>query len=655
MKNAHTPSYRPDIDGLRAIAIIPVILFHARVPGFGGGFLGVDVFFVISGYLITSLIGREIFDRSFTYLSFWERRARRLLPPMFLVVAVSSAVAYLILLPEELKAFGQSVVSISLFSSNVYFWLKAGYFDAPAQTVPLLHTWSLAVEEQFYLLFPAVLIGIAAWKPRSRVFVVTGIGLASFAISVWWIHSSPSAAYYLLPSRAWELMLGATLALMRESRANLLPPRAIDALLVVGMTLVVIPVFLYTEATPFPGFAALVPCLGTALIIWVGDGKNHVGRLLDNRAMVFVGQLSYSLYLWHWPILVFFAMVSEQPLQSLSTIQVSAALAATMALSWMSFALVENPIRRRKVLKSRRTLFAAMGTSAGLLAAYGLAAHVGHGFEYRIPDAALRIADGARDRAREWHACNDMPLEKVNAKTLCRLGVADAPVKFVLWGDSHAHVLFPAVDRAAKETGVAGLHASLHSCPPVPGIQVASEWGVDCYDFNERIERLIEDGNFDAVVLAAHWVSYEHPGSVWLANEPSDRALKDILESRLLALIERFTAKGMAVFVFDEVPYPEHFHPAQFARAVWWGADPNSAGISVDEYAARIGPFANQLPDRTRFARISPLSGLCPNGSFCPAIMDGRSNYFDDMHLSTRGAERLTPAFRAAFQGVDWK
>ena len=206
-------SYRPDVDGLRALAIIPVVLFHARVAGFSGGFVGVDVFFVISGFLITRLITKEIENGAFRYLSFWERRARRLLPPMILVIAVSSILAYQILFPEELKAFGRSVVAISGFASNIYFWLKSGYFEAPAETVPLLHTWSLAVEEQFYLLFPAVLVALSGLPRLRRIGVVGGIGIASFALSVWWVAVSPSAAFYLLPSRAWELMLGAVLAL----------------------------------------------------------------------------------------------------------------------------------------------------------------------------------------------------------------------------------------------------------------------------------------------------------------------------------------------------------------------------------------------------------------------------------------------------------
>ena len=229
--------HRRDIDGLRAIAIVPVMLFHAHVTAFGGGYLGVDVFFVVSGYLITGLIAPEIAQARFSYLSFWERRARRLLPAMFLVVAATAFAAYWILVPNELEAFGKSVISIVVFSSNVYFWQHTDYFDA-VQTMPLLHTWSLAVEEQFYLLFPAVLIATSRSKRLRPIAVVMVIGATSFAISVWWTYAYPGAAYYLLPSRAWELMLGASLALMGSSRRVSFSPSVTDALILIGLCLI---------------------------------------------------------------------------------------------------------------------------------------------------------------------------------------------------------------------------------------------------------------------------------------------------------------------------------------------------------------------------------------------------------------------------------
>lgn len=234
--------YRPDIDGIRALAVVPVVFFHAQILGLTGGFVGVDVFFVISGYLITDLIRREIDAGSFSYLGFWERRARRLVPPMVVVVVATLVASWFVLLPIELRSVGSSAVGFSAFLSNVYFWSKSGYFGAPAELIPLLHTWSLAVEEQFYLIFPAVLIFLTRKSPLMRHWWVAAIGLASFVVSAMTVNDHPDAAYYLLHSRAWELLLGAYLALQAH-RTRAISGVQADCLLVIGTLLVLVPTF----------------------------------------------------------------------------------------------------------------------------------------------------------------------------------------------------------------------------------------------------------------------------------------------------------------------------------------------------------------------------------------------------------------------------
>lgn len=391
-------SYRPDLDGLRALAILPVLLFHAQFDAFSGGFIGVDVFFVVSGFLITSLIQREIVAGKFTYLQFWERRARRLLPPIFAVAFVSCFLAYNLFLPDDLKWFGQSIVAMSAFLSNVYFWFKAGYFAAPESTVPLLHTWSLAVEEQFYFLFPAILIAVRAWTKERRILLIAAIGVASFVLCVWMIAKAPEGAYYLLPTRAWELMLGATLAL-QPYRVRL-PSWATDALFVTGLTMILVPVFVYDKSTPFPGFAALLPCLGTAVLIWIGEQTSSSFRyLLTNRATLYVGLRSYALYLWHWPLLVFWATWSNRPLAAIPGIEAAAVLALSFVCASLSLNFVENPIRRRRVLASRKSIFVFCGVCSVSLAVFGLSAHLSQGFPERVPEAVRKIAN-----ANDWNA-----------------------------------------------------------------------------------------------------------------------------------------------------------------------------------------------------------------------------------------------------------
>jgi peptidoglycan/LPS O-acetylase OafA/YrhL len=643
-------AYRPDIDGLRALAVVPVILFHANVRGFTGGFVGVDVFFVISGFLITRLICDEIVERRFSYVAFWERRARRLLPAMFGVIAATSVVAFALLLPTELENYGRSVVSVVLFSSNFYFWIKTGYFDPAAQTFPLEHTWSLAVEEQFYLLFPAVLMATARWKRASPLATVSAIGLISFAISVVWVQTNESGAYYLLPSRAWELMLGAALALVPAVDREL-PRTVVDGALLVGIALILIPVHVYDVNTPFPGLAALVPCAGTAIVIWFGAMRSRVARLLDNRFAVGVGRLSYSLYLWHWPIIVFAAMVAGRPPWEMPATYTGLILLTTFVCAVATFVVVENPIRRRKALRMRRPLFITVGASAGLLATLGWATVAADGFQSRIPEPALRIAKAVRDRPPEWKSCNKELPQTANVEDLCRLGPNDQSPRFVLWGDSHALVLFPAADVAAKATNTTGILAALRGCPPIADVVVDSRWAddIDCATFNRRVLDALDSQQFDAVLLAAHWSMYQTPGALRSTNDVAER--HPAMTEALRHTIERLESAGLDVFVVDEVPFPTRYEPAQFARSLWWGRNKNWPGVSVAEYRKRLRTLAPAIGQRS-VKRISLKPYLCPDGSYCPAIMDGYSNYSDESHLSRHGSARVAPAFAIALNQI---
>ena len=646
--------YRPEIDGLRALAVVPVVLFHARVAGFGGGFVGVDVFFVISGFLITSLIKQEIDAGAFSYLSFWERRARRLLPPMILVVATTCVAAYLILFPNDLLRFGRSVFALSLFVSNVHFWHHTGYFDAPADTIPLLHTWSLAVEEQFYLVFPAVLIALSL-RRRFRVVGIALIGLASFGYSVWCVRAGLTSAFYLLVPRAWELMLGAALALS-TIRPTFTRATA-NAFLLLGLGMIASSVYLYTETTPFPGFAALLPCVGTALIIGFGEQPTLARRLLDNGAAVYVGKLSYSIYLWHWPLLVMYCAWSTKRLDALTTQEIVVIVGATLLLSWLSLTLIENPIRQRKVLASRGAIFMATGSAMAVIGAIGLTTYQLKGFDNRMPSVALAIAKSESD----WNPIADKCVyESANHTTkFCHMGPSGQTTpKFMLWGDSHSQALFPVVNQVAQEFGVPGEHASVGSCPPVIGVNfVGRELALLCRPFNDDMFERISNGNFDAVFLAAMWSNYPSADNLRRADGSGDGSDSvAILEKQLRETIDRLTAMGITVVIFEEAPYPANYRPAAFARAVWRGAELDSAGITLDDYRKRNEPFTRILNgiDNPGLKRISLTDELCPDHAFCPAVTDGHSNFIDASHFSTHGAARLAPAVRRVFEEIKW-
>lgn len=301
--------YRADVDGLRAIAVSPVVLFHAGLQTFSGGYVGVDIFFVISGYLITSLLLKENRSRSFSIITFYDRRIRRIFPALFAVMLLSALAGGWLQTPADFQQFGQSVIATSLFSSNVFFWWKAGYFDSASDVKPLLHTWSLGVEEQFYIFFPVLLFVLYRWYSERGKYLLVLLALFSFILSVYAVETRPSAAFYLAPTRAWELLLGSLLAfdLFPEFNSRIL--REVGSLF--GFGFILFSVLTYSQNSAFPGLRALPPCAGAALIIHSGaSGVSYIRNALSIRPIVFVGLISYSLYLWHWPLIVLYKQYS---------------------------------------------------------------------------------------------------------------------------------------------------------------------------------------------------------------------------------------------------------------------------------------------------------------------------------------------------------
>ena len=386
--------YRPEIDGLRAIAVAAVILFHAGFALFSGGFVGVDVFFVISGFLITSIIVEELKTGRFSVLRFYERRARRILPALFTVMAACVPFAYRLLSPDDLQDFAQSLAAICLFSSNVLFWGESGYFDTQAELKPLLHTWSLAVEEQFYVAFPLLLL--AAWR-LGRKFLLALIGViavVSLVTSVDEVRNFPSAAFYLLPSRAWQLLVGALASFVADRWRTVdgkgsLGPIAGEIVGWGGMAMIILALFLFDERTPFPGLNAALPTLGTALVLLGASDRTSVGRMLAWRPLVGLGLISYSAYLWHQPLFAFtkHALLAELPADLAIVL-----CAVTIVLACLSWRYVEQPFRDRSLI-SRGAVFAL--SAAGMAAFVGLG-FIGHRMSDRITQIRLRSVDPAR-------------------------------------------------------------------------------------------------------------------------------------------------------------------------------------------------------------------------------------------------------------------
>ena len=422
--------HRADIDGLRAIAVVPVVLFHAGVTQVSGGFVGVDIFFVISGYLITSLILGEMRDGRFSLLSFYERRIRRIFPALFLVLAVSSVLALRLFMPPDLVAFGRSLVATTLFVSNIHFYWDSGYFNAPLDTKPLLHTWSLAIEEQFYIVFPLILLLSLRWGGRRWIGVVLTLFVLSLVASIRITPVDPEAAFYLAPTRAWELMLGALLASGVVPSVKFQALR--EALAVVGLALIVYALFRFSSATHFPGASALIPCLGAAILIHAGQGERTslVSKALSLWPVAFVGLISYSLYLWHWPLLVF---ARYWNIRELSSGQVIAIVIASFVLAVLSWTYVEQPFRRKQTRISRALLFAGAATAIVVLMVSGLRDVRSNGFPGRLSPEAIAIARSAKtpDAERALQRACIM----ASPDNPCVAG-AQVPPSVAVWGDA---------------------------------------------------------------------------------------------------------------------------------------------------------------------------------------------------------------------------
>lgn len=379
-------NYRKEIDGLRALAVIPVILFHAGFEWISGGFIGVDIFFVISGYLITTIIIKEKENNTFTLSNFYERRIRRILPALFFVLLVCLPFAWFWLLPHELKDFGKSLVAVSIFASNILFWKESDYFAADAELIPLLHTWSLAVEEQFYLFFPIIMIIFWRLGKRGLMIVISVIALISIGLSEWgWRHFT-EANFFLIPTRAWELMIGSLTAFYlyykKYDHQKQEQSKIHQIASAMGFMLILYSIFFFNKDIPFPSLYTLMPTLGTTLIILFATPETLVNKLLSLRLVVGIGLISYSAYLWHQPLFVFarFRSLEEPSMGLLSLLSL-----VTLALAYLSWRFIEQPFRNKQRF-TRQQIFTTALISSLILISIGMAFVISDGAIFRFAD-----------------------------------------------------------------------------------------------------------------------------------------------------------------------------------------------------------------------------------------------------------------------------
>lgn len=660
-------NYRPDIDGLRTIAVVPVVLFHANVAGFTGGFVGVDIFFVISGFLITTIIHRELAEGRFSILRFYERRARRILPALFAVMVASLIAGWFILVPVDYDKMGQSIFSALLFVSNMWFWRNSGgYFDGATDYLPMLHTWSLAVEEQFYIFFPLLLMLLHKIGRRLLLPVIVLLVAGSLVVAIWATPRMPSAAFYLLPTRIWELGIGSLLAL------GLLPtaaPKALrEAVGALGLVGVLAPVFVYDGSTVFPGLAALPPVLGAAALIWAGTaGPVLASRLLALRPMVWIGLISYSLYLWHWPIMAFLRnrlfTVELEPMWQVATVL------ASFAAGWISWRFIERPFRVpvRAGGMGQGRIFALSGAGMAVLGGLAVAVSLTNGMStQRFSADQLAKHQAMKSNLRAHKRCFGVrPVSK-----LCAFGAADpeAAPRWLLLGDSHADSMLPAMIELADLRQRRLVVANKGNCPPLPQVRrsdMPPSVSAKCEGFRQAaLDMALSDDRFESVFLVARWPLYgegrplpsEGHSNFRLIDTagqaPANASNTTVLEIALDRLAQRLTAAGKTVVIIQTVP-----------ELPWNVVDRIEAELLFDvPFDDDRVPLSRILArqDRTN-AAITPISGLAGVivvplaeafcASDCPVREGFDSYYRDDDHITPLGAGLLVPILDRALPG----
>jgi peptidoglycan/LPS O-acetylase OafA/YrhL len=628
--------YREDIDWLRAIAVLAVVAFHyLEPPANFGGFVGVDIFFVISGYLITGIIQSEVASGTFSFARFYERRVRRLLPALYVMVALTAIPSFHFLLNSERLEFFHSVAAVVTFISNFFFWIQSGYFDHAAVEKPLLHTWSLAVEEQFYLVLPVsiwALLRLAHGRRLALPVALGALGLASFALNIWLMGTDRSAnAFFMSPPRAWEFLIGGLVAspglpVLR----NWLAQQTARA---IALVLLAIPIFSLRPGPGFPGLDALLPCIGAAAYIWSGIGvaTQVRGRYSHHHVVRFFGQISYSLYLWHWPLFAF-ARFSKASLV-LDTTEKTALFALTVLISYLSWRFVEQPFRTRSLVPTRGAAFRL----AGIISVALLAGSLGGIVLSRTPSDA----DRAALQLESYNAYDFQPLYRSGScfapagdllGDAC-LALAAGKTNVLLWGDSLAAHYFHGLRTTTDPQTMNILQATQAAC--MPTFNAAAQGKASCRSFASQMDAFFGDRRPDLVILAADWLEYARPPRF-------DGMIADLRQT-----IAKLNGLGIPVVLLGPAVQFRTRLPSMLMRAHLRQAEPLPDDFVLPDIFALDQKMQAALPARDKFSYVSVLDAVCPARQ-CPLTVDGGIPLsWDHAHLTAEGSvyviKRLAP------------
>ncbi|WP_255612278.1 acyltransferase family protein [Ruegeria sp. SCSIO 43209] len=658
--------YRREIDGLRALAILPVVFFHFSLPGLGGGFVGVDIFFVISGFLIGGLLWSELTQTGgIRWDQFFLRRIRRLAPAYFTMAISCLVVGWFVLLPFEFQELGKELISSTVYLSNVYFYLSAGYFDTAADEKLLLHTWSLAVEEQFYIILPLFLLLLRRaqkWLPA----ILISLGLVSLVACIGFTSLSQPAAFYLFPFRAWELLAGVCLAIFGHRygwRWSIHP-----LVSWIGLLLIVGSVTLIPSDESFPGIWPLAPVLGAVLIIGNGKHDNPVNWALNHPVLVFIGLISYSLYLWHWPVIVLAQYYSGEELSLLVRVML---IGVSVILAWASLRFIEKPVRFGN-LKPQALLGGAAGASIITLGG-GAVIYLGDGIVERFPHDVRTHIEASQDFRWDTPTCRLSESYAFPGSTVCHIGPEGDP-EVLIWGDSHLVALSAGIEAAARSAGVPTLVVWQLGCAPVFGIGKDESFQPEledrkCETANTSLQKGLEElPDLKAVLLVSRWAYHVEGKGVGLDEGtttklfPSIGGLSGDDQPQLFAKALHFTVdelenKSDRVFVLEHPPEISNYLSYFLAR------DAALRGMDDSELMARTLVQSKDLKQRMyntnralepvlRRPNVTLLETwpeFC-TGDICSAMKDGRAAYHDNNHVTITTALGLQHLFSPVFE-----
>jgi peptidoglycan/LPS O-acetylase OafA/YrhL len=628
--------YRREIDGLRALAVLPVILFHAGFETFSGGFVGVDVFFVISGYLITTIILAELEQGKFSIVNFYERRARRILPALFFVMLVCIPFAWFWLLPSDLRDFSQSLVAVPVFASNILFWRESGYFGTAAELKPLLHTWSLAVEEQYYVLFPLFLM--LFWRLGKRwILVMLGlVFVASLAVAQWGAYAKPSAAFYLLPTRGWELLIGGFAAFYLSKANHIDFGKGLSELSgYLGVALILYAVFAYSKATPFPGFYALVPTMGTVLIILFATQQTTVGKFVGNKAFVGVGLISYSAYLWHQPL---FAFARHRSLLEPSPLVFLILSILSLILAYFSWRFVEAPLRNQSLVNRRSVFLCSIGGSF-LFVCVGL---FGHLTDVKFYGRANGLIYDLDLRVKTNYGLSIVCEGGYNVSSSC--STSNKP-EVMLWGDSYAMHL--AQGFLASNPSIGLVQKTVSVCGPFLGIapidaNYVRSWSEKCLSTNDKIyEYLKETPSIKYVVMSSPFQQFLGSDAAVLTKDGKIVNGKDVAVDVMLDTVNKIKSLGKTPVIFGPTPQNGNNVGRCLMKSVFFHKDKENCNVRHADSLKRqadVWSFLEELGSEVRVVNLSDF--LCRNET-CRVSFDDVFIYRDDGHLAHEGSAYL--------------